>query len=44
MIMGIQSSKKISSGLKFSQAVQAGSVWVNCYDHTIAHTPFGGTI
>ena len=32
----------ISSSLKFSQAVQAGSVWVNCYDHTIAHTPFGG--
>jgi len=32
----------INAGLKFSQAVQAGSVWVNCYDHTIAHTPFGG--
>jgi len=32
----------INTGLKFSQAVQAGSVWVNCYDHTIAHTPFGG--
>ena len=26
----------------FSQAVQAGSVWINCYDHTLAQTPFGG--
>ena len=26
----------------FSQAVQAGSVWINCYDHTLARTPFGG--
>ena len=32
----------LNTGLKFSQAVQAGSVWINCYDHTIAHTPFGG--
>ena len=35
-------TKDISTGLQFSQAVQAGSVWVNCYDHTNAHTPFGG--
>ena len=28
--------------LTFNEGVAAGSVWVNCYDHTIAHTPFGG--
>lgn len=26
----------------YSQAVQAGSVWVNCYDIVAAQTPFGG--
>ena len=26
----------------YSQAVQAGTVWINCYDHTLAQTPFGG--
>ena len=35
-------TKDINKATKFSQAVQAGSVWVNCYDHTLAHTPFGG--
>ena len=32
----------MDTGLRFSQGVAAGSVWINCYDHTIAHTPFGG--
>jgi len=32
----------INKALQFSQAVQAGSVWINCYDHTLAQTPFGG--
>ena len=32
----------INTALMFSQGVEAGSVWINCYDHTIAHTPFGG--
>ena len=35
-------TKDINSATKFSQSVEAGSVWVNCYDHTLAHTPFGG--
>ena len=35
-------TKDINNATKFSQEVQAGSVWVNCYDHTLAHTPFGG--
>ena len=26
----------------FIQAVEAGSVWINCYDIAIAQTPFGG--
>ena len=25
-----------------SKAVEAGSVWINCYDATLAQTPFGG--
>lgn len=25
-----------------SQGVEAGSVWVNCYDATMVQTPFGG--
>jgi len=35
-------TKDINKALMFSQAVQAGSVWINCYDHTLAQTPFGG--
>lgn len=35
-------TRDMDTGLVFSQGVAAGSVWVNCYDHTIAHTPFGG--
>ena len=35
-------TKDINKALEFSQAVQAGSVWINCYDHTLAQTPFGG--
>ena len=26
----------------FGKAVEAGSVWINCYDATLAQTPFGG--
>lgn len=32
----------INKALQFSQAVEAGSVWVNCYDAVTAQTPFGG--
>lgn len=35
-------TRDMDTGLVFSQGVAAGSVWINCYDHTIAHTPFGG--
>lgn len=35
-------SKDIDKALVFAQAVQAGSVWVNCYDAITPQTPFGG--
>lgn len=35
-------SKDIDKALMFAQAVQAGSVWVNCYDAITPQTPFGG--
>ncbi len=28
-------TRDISKALEFSQKVQAGSVWINCYDHTV---------
>lgn len=35
-------TKNIDNALTFAQGVQAGSVWVNCYDATTCQTPFGG--
>nr|WCD24788.1 Tyr p 41 allergen [Tyrophagus putrescentiae] len=35
-------TKDINQALKFANEVQAGSIWVNCYDHTVVQTPFGG--
>jgi len=35
-------SKNIDNALMFAQAVQAGSVWVNCYLANMPQTPFGG--
>ncbi|KAK9739225.1 Aldehyde dehydrogenase family [Popillia japonica] len=35
-------TQNINNALVFSQAVQAGSVWVNCYDAVIPQAPFGG--
>lgn len=35
-------TKDIDKAIQFSQRVEAGSVWVNCYDYTVAQTPFGG--
>ncbi|XP_054001280.1 aldehyde dehydrogenase 1A1 [Hylaeus anthracinus] len=35
-------SKDIDKALVFAQAVQSGSVWVNCYDAITPQTPFGG--
>jgi aldehyde dehydrogenase (NAD+) len=35
-------TKNIDTALMFAQAVQGGSVWVNCYDATMPQTPFGG--
>jgi len=35
-------TKDINKALMFAQGVQAGSVWVNCYDATMPMTPFGG--
>jgi len=34
--------RDINKALMFAQAVQAGSVWVNCYDAVASQTPFGG--
>ncbi|XP_043515585.1 retinal dehydrogenase 1 [Frieseomelitta varia] len=35
-------SKNIDKALVFAQAIQAGSVWINCYDAITPQTPFGG--
>ncbi|XP_032664219.1 retinal dehydrogenase 1 [Odontomachus brunneus] len=35
-------TKDINKALTFAQAVEAGSVWVNCYDAITPQTPFGG--
>lgn len=36
-------TKNIDTAMVFAQAVEAGSVWINCYDEAIGpHTPFGG--
>ncbi|XP_042148367.1 aldehyde dehydrogenase, mitochondrial isoform X1 [Ixodes scapularis] len=35
-------TKDIDKAMMFAQAVQAGSVWINCYDATTPQTPFGG--
>ena len=35
-------TNNINTALTFAQSVQAGSVWVNCYDATMPQTPFGG--
>ncbi len=32
----------INKAMTFAQSVQAGSVWVNCYDMVTSQTPFGG--
>lgn len=36
------SPRDINKALTFAQAVQAGSVWINCYDAVASQTPFGG--
>lgn len=35
-------TKNIDNALTFASAVEAGSVWVNCYNATAVCTPFGG--
>lgn len=35
-------TKSLNNALVFAQAVEAGSVWVNCYDAVISQAPFGG--
>ncbi|XP_023323365.1 aldehyde dehydrogenase X, mitochondrial [Eurytemora carolleeae] len=35
-------TRDIKKALEFSHSIEAGSVWINCYDHTLAQTPFGG--
>ncbi|XP_033332496.1 aldehyde dehydrogenase 1A1 isoform X1 [Megalopta genalis] len=35
-------TKDIDKALTFAQAVEAGSVWINCYDALTTQTPFGG--
>lgn len=32
----------INKALKFANNVDAGSVWINCYDAVLPSTPFGG--
>ncbi|XP_067011008.2 aldehyde dehydrogenase 1A1 [Anabrus simplex] len=35
-------TKNIDTALVFANAVEAGSVWVNCYDAVVPQAPFGG--
>ncbi|XP_065156328.1 aldehyde dehydrogenase X, mitochondrial-like [Atheta coriaria] len=35
-------TKDLNTAMTFAQAVQAGSVWINCYDMVIPQAPFGG--
>jgi acyl-CoA reductase-like NAD-dependent aldehyde dehydrogenase len=35
-------TKNIDNAMSFAQGVEAGSVWVNCYNATGVNTPFGG--
>lgn len=35
-------TKNLERALTFAQAVEAGSVWVNCYDAVVPQAPFGG--
>jgi len=34
-------TKNIDTALTFAKAVEAGSVWVNCYDAVVPQCPFG---
>ncbi|XP_058812621.1 retinal dehydrogenase 2-like [Topomyia yanbarensis] len=35
-------TNNINNALVFASTVEAGSVWVNCYDYVVPTTPFGG--
>lgn len=35
-------TQNLDSAFTFAQAVEAGSVWVNCYDAVVPQAPFGG--
>lgn len=35
-------TKSLDNALTFAQAVEAGSVWINCYDAVVPQCPFGG--
>jgi len=35
-------TKNIDTALTFAKAVEAGSVWINCYDAVVPQCPFGG--
>ena len=33
---------RLRDGHRAARALRAGTVWVNCYDHTSINAPFGG--
>jgi len=35
-------TKDINKAMAFSNAIEAGSVWINCYNAVLVQTPFGG--
>jgi acyl-CoA reductase-like NAD-dependent aldehyde dehydrogenase len=35
-------TNNVNNAITFSNAVEAGSVWVNCYDAVTPQSPFGG--
>lgn len=32
----------INKAMKYANSVDAGSIWINCYDAVLPQTPFGG--
>jgi gamma-glutamyl-gamma-aminobutyraldehyde dehydrogenase len=35
-------TERLHDGHRATRALRAGTVWVNCYDHTSINAPFGG--
>lgn len=36
-------TKDLNTALVFAKGIEAGQVWVNCYDAVVPQVPFGGS-